>query len=190
MRNPVTCHKHYPFMKLSTLFFVLFLTSFHIACSPIYNVSYDYDQNFELAKISTYDWLPIPKEANINNLDAVRIKKEANAELQAKGLILTAENPEFLIAADIVTKEKQRITKWGYPYYDSYRTYDGSWTLDYYQYEEGTFILDFLEPVSKKLIWRGAAKVALDYANTPEKRDKLIKEAIQKILQNYPPPSE
>jgi hypothetical protein len=111
-------------------------------------------------------------------------------EMKAKGLVLTSKNPDFLIAADIVTKEKQRITKWGYPYYDSYRTYDGSWTLDYYQYEEGTFILDFLEPISKNLIWRGAAKVALDYANTPEKRDKLIKKAIQKILQNYPPPSE
>ena len=186
----ITCDSHCPFMKSAALFFVLFFTSSHIACSPIYNVSYDYDQNFKLATISTFDWLPIPKEANINSLDAVRIKKAANAELQAKGLILTSENPDFLIAADIVTKEKQRITTWGYPYYDSYRTYGGSWELDYYQYEEGTVILDFLEPVSKKLIWRGAAKVALDYANTPEKRDKLIKEAVHKILQNYPPPSE
>lgn len=175
-------------MKLSALIFVLFLSSFPVACSPVYNIAYDYDENFDLAKISTYDWWLMPKEANINNLDAVRIKNAVNAELQAKGLILTSENPDFLVAADIVTKEKQRITKWAYPYYDAYRTYGGSWTFDYYQYEEGTFILDFLEPVSKKLIWRGAAKVALDYANTPEKRDKLIKEAMHKILQNYPPP--
>ena len=174
-------------MKSAALFYVLFLTSSLIACSPIYNVSYDYDQNFDLAKISTYDWWPMPKEANINDLDAVRIKNAVNAELQAKGLILTAENPYFLVAADIVTKEKQRIITWGYPYYDSYRTYGGYWTLDYYQHEEGTFILDFLEPVSRKLIWRGSARVALDYANTPEKRDKMIKEAMHKILQNYPP---
>ena len=189
MRTLITCDNYSPFMKLAGLFFVLFLTSFHFACSPIYSVSYDYDESFELVQISTYGWLPIPKEANINNLDEVRIKKAVNAELKAKGLMLTSENPDFLIAADVATKEKQRITKWGYPYFDSYRTYDGSWTLDYYQYEEGTFILDFLEPVSKKLIWRGAAKVALDYANTPEKREKLIKEAMQKILQNFPPQS-
>jgi hypothetical protein len=62
--------------------------------------------------------------------------------------------------------------------------------IDYYQYEVGTFILDFVAPVSKNLIWNGAAKVALDFATTPEKRDKLIKEAMQKILQNYPPPAE
>jgi hypothetical protein len=177
-------------MKLSAPFFALLLTGFYIACSPIYNVSYDYDENFKPARISTYNWLPIAKESNINNLDAERIKKAVNAELQAKGLMLTSKNPDFLIAADIVTKEKQRITQWGYPYYDSFWIYDSAWVLDYYQYEEGTFILDFLEPISKNLIWRGAAKVVLDYANTPEKRDALIREAMQKILQNYPPPSE
>ena len=177
-------------MKLSAPFFALLLTGFYIACSPIYNISYDYDKNFKLTRISTYDWLPITKESNINNLDAERIKKAVNAELQAKGLMLTSKNPDFLIAADIVTKEKQRITQWGYPYYDSFWIYDGAGALDYYQYEEGTFILGFLEPNSKNLIWRGAAKVALDYANTPEKRDALIKEAMQKILQNYPPPSQ
>jgi hypothetical protein len=177
-------------MKLAGLFFVIFLTSFHIACSPIYNVSYDYDENFEPVQLSTYDWVPVPEEANINNLDAERIKKAVNAELKAKGLVLRSENPDFLIAADIIKKEKLRVTSWGYPYYDPYWPYYGFWSFDYYQYEEGTIVLNFLEPLSKNLIWRGTAKVALDYANTPEKRDKLIKEAMRKILQNYPPPSE
>jgi len=177
-------------MKFWALFFILFLASFHSGCSPIYSVSYDYDENLELFQISTYDWLPVPEEANINNLDAERIKKAVNAELQAKGLRLKSENPDFLIAADIITKEKLRVSNWGYPYYDPYWTYYGSWSLDYYQYEEGTFVLNFLAYVSKNLIWRGTAKVALDYADTPEKRDKLIKETMRKILQNYPPPSE
>ena len=193
MTHPVTCDQQFSFMKLAGLFFVIFFTSFYMACSPIYNVSYDYDENVKLVQLSTYNWLPAPEEANINNLDAERIKKAVNAELKAKGLILRSENPDFLIAADIIKKEKLTITNWGYPYYDPYWPnwpYYGSWSFDYYQYEEGTIVLNFLEPVSKNLIWRGAAKAALDYANTPEKRDKLIKEAMRKILQNYPPPSE
>lgn len=183
-------------MKLSGLILVLFLTSFNIGCSPIYSVSYDYDKNLELLPITTYQWLPIPKDANITNLDEARIQKSVNAELQAKGLRLTSDNPDFLIAADIITKEKLQITQRDYPYYYSYRTYGESRAIDYYrttnyyQYQEGTFILDFVEPFSKKLIWHGAAKVDLDYADNPEKRDKLIKEAMQKILQNYPPSSE
>ena len=178
------------FMKLSYLFLILLLTISIISCSSIYNVSYDYDKNIDLIQISTYDWLPIPKEAKINNLDEARIKKAVNAELAAKGLILTSKNPDFLIAADIITKEKLRITRWGYPYYYSYWRYNGSWWVDSYQYKEGTFILDFVKPASKNLIWNGSARVALDYADTPEKRDTLIKEAMKKILQNFPPPSE
>jgi len=160
-----------------------------ISCSPIYSVSFDSDENINLIQLSTYDWMPIPKEANINNLDEARIKKAVNAELEAKGLKLTSNNPDFLIAVDIITKDKLRITRWGYPYYYSYRTYNGSWSVDAYQYQEGTFILDFVKPASKNLIWQGSARVSLDYANTPEKRDRLIKEAMQKILQNFPSPS-
>ena len=172
------------FMKLSCLFLILLLTSSFISCSSVYNVSYDYDENSDLTRLSTYSWMPIPKEANINNLDEARIKKAVNAELGANGLILTSKNPDFLVAADIITKEKLRITQWGYPYYYSYWAYNGSWWVDSYQYKEGTFILDFVKPASKNLLWRGSARVALDYA------DKLVKEAMKKILQNFPPPSE
>jgi hypothetical protein len=175
-------------MKLSCLFLILFLASSIINCSPINSVSYDYDKNIDLVQISTYDWLPIPKEAKINNLDEARIKKAVNAELEAKGLILNSNNPDFLIATDIITKEKLRIIQWGYPYYYSYWEYNRSWSVDSYQYQEGTFILDFVKPASKKLIWHGSARASLDYADTPEKRDRLIKEAMKKILQNFPPP--
>ena len=177
-------------MKISGLFLIALLASAVTGCSPIYSVSFDSDGSVDLIQLSTYDWLPIPKEANINNLDEARIKRAVNAELEAKGLRLTSNNPDFLIAADIISKEKLRITQWGYPYYYSYRLYEGSWSVNAYQYEEGTFILDFLKPTSKNLIWQGSARVALDNASTPEKRNRLIKEAMQKILQNFPTPSK
>ena len=172
------------------IFLIVFLVGFFISCSPIYSVSFDSDKNVDLSQLSTYDWLPVPKAANINNLDQARIKKAVNAELEAKGLRLASMNPDFLIAVDIITKEKLRIIQWGYPYYYSYRAYDGSLSVDSYQYEEGTFILDFVKPASNNLIWQGTARVSIDFANTPEKRERLIKEAMQKILQNFPAPSK
>ena len=44
-----------------------------------------------------------------------------------------------------------------------------------------------MESNSKNLLWRGAAKSVVDDARTPEKRDKVINEAVQKILENFPP---
>ena len=110
-------------MKLTSILFLLLFTSFYIGCSPIYSVSYDYDKNFELVQISTYDWLPISKDANINNLDAVRIQKAVNTELKAKGLNLTSKDPDILIAAHMVRKEKLRGTQQAHPDYYSYQTW-------------------------------------------------------------------
>ena len=56
-----------------------------------------------------------------------------------------------------------------------------------YEYEEGSLILDFVDAKSKKLIWRGAAKAEVNRVNTPEKAEKLISEAVQEILKNFPP---
>jgi hypothetical protein len=58
-----------------------------------------------------------------------------------------------------------------------------------FQYEEGSLILDFVDPQTKQLIWRGSAKAEVDDVKTPEKREALIDEAVQKILKNFPPPS-
>jgi len=41
---------------------------------------------------------------------------------------------------------------------------------------------------SKNLIWRGSAKAQTNTVKTPEKREKLITEAVQKILEKFPPP--
>ena len=174
-------------LKLIGFLVVYFFAGSVVGCSPIYNVSYDYDETLNPARLSAYGWLPSPKEANISSLDEGRIIEGVNADLTAKGLMSTSDNPDFLIIADVVTKDRRRFTEWGYPFYYPYRPYRGLPTLDSYQYQEGTFILDFVEPSSRKLIWRGTAKAELDYADTPDKRDKLIKTVIQKILENFPP---
>ena len=59
--------------------------------------------------------------------------------------------------------------------------------IDVYQYEEGNLILDFIDPKSKELIWRGSAKAVVGNEKTPEERQKKIEETIQKILEKYPP---
>jgi hypothetical protein len=68
---------------------------------------------------AAFSALPTEIKANINNLDAMRIKNAVNAELKAKGLVLTSKNPDFLIAADIVTIDKkghaENITKLSTP---------------------------------------------------------------------------
>jgi len=162
-----------------------------ISCSPIYNVKYDYDTKTDFASLKTYDWLPIPAKADIDRLNVERIKNAVNSQMVAKGLRKTPDNPDFLIASHVGKKGKVRIADWGYGYGRQGRYwggYGGPRGVDVYEYEEGSLILDFVDAKSKKLIWRGSAKAQTNTVKTPEKREKLITEAVQKILDKFPPP--
>ena len=179
-------------MKAIHTFLVLFFIGFTASCASIYGVQYDYDKQVNFENLKTYDWMPVPEKATMDSLVVDRVKNAVNAELQAKGLTMTSNNPDFFIAEHLGKKDKVRVTNWGYGYgsYGRYRGgYWGPQGVDTYQYEEGSLILDFVDAKSKKMIWRGVAKAQIDDTNTPEKSEKLIDEAVQEILKNFPPPA-
>ena len=43
-------------------------------------------------------------------------------------------------------------------------------------------------PSPKTLVWRGVASKTLDAEAKPEKQQKNLKKAVEKMLKNYPPP--
>jgi hypothetical protein len=163
-----------------------------LGCSTVYDVQYDFDQQADFSRLLKYDWMPTPEGANIDDLSIARVKKAVNADLKAKGLQLTSQDPDFFIAEHMGAEEKVQINNWGYaygPYNGYWGGYWGNGGVSEYRYEEGTLILDFVDAETNKLIWRGAAKAEIDRVNTPEKKDKLVAEAVQAILKNFPPKS-
>jgi len=52
----------------------------------------------------------------------------------------------------------------------------------------GTVNLDMYDAATKKLVWRGVASKTVDAGTKPEKRQKNITKAADKMLKNYPPP--
>ena len=177
-------------MKIMNIVFILYYIGFLISCSSIYDISYDYDRSADFLNLKTYDWIPVPEKSNMNSLDLMRIQKAVSAELNDKGLIKASKDPDFLIASHFGTKDKINVSSWGYGYGPYGRYWGGYWGyggVSVYQYEEGTLIIDFVEPNSKNLLWRGAAKSVVDNTITPENRDKMINDAVQKVLENFPP---
>jgi len=179
-------------MKAIRVILVLFFIGFTVGCST-YNVKYDYDLQANFAEFKTFDWMQIPENAYMESLIVQRVKNAVNAELKAKGLIISSNNPDFLIAEHLGKKDKIRVSNWGYGYgsygygsYGRYRRYGG---VSAYKYEEGVLILDFVDTKSKKLIWRGSATAVVQNVNTPKKKEKLINAAVKAILKKYPPSS-
>ena len=167
-----------------------------VSCSAIYGVSYDYDKNVDFSRLKSYHWFPMTvnnlseKSETIDSISLKRIRNAVHNHLDPKGLRASERNPDFLIAVYLRTKERLSVRNYGgpyvYPYYD-YGPYWGTPTIR--QYEEGTLLLDFVDTESKQLIWRGSAKSDLESVTTPQEREELINEAVQRILENFPPPS-
>ncbi len=174
-------------MKAIKIFFVLSFIGFTVSCSPIYDVKYDYDQQANFSDLKTFDWMQLPEKAGINSLVVQRVKKAVNAELKAKGLMMTSSNPDFLIAEHHGKRDQLQISDWGFSRGHRYR-YEPA-RVSVYAFEEGSLILDFVDAKSKQLIWRGSAKAQVDNIDTPEKNEKLINAAVKEILKKYPPSS-
>ncbi len=172
-------------MKTLTFIYCLCLTAIFVGCSPI-SVSHDYDPQTNFSNLKTFSWLPFPEKTVFNQLVVERIKKAVTAELSFKGLSQNSQRPDFLIAMYGATKEKLDINDWGYN--DGPRALGwGERNIDVRQYTEGTIILDFIDPKSRNLIWRGEAKAAIDPNASPDKRRKRINEGVAKLLASFPP---
>ena len=55
------------------------------------------------------------------------------------------------------------------------------------QYEQGTLLLDLIDPESKQLIWRGTGQTRLRDLKTPEEREARVREVVDRILERFPP---
>jgi hypothetical protein len=181
-------------MKAIKIVLVLIFVGFIVSCSKTYNVKSNYDRQVNFADLKTYDWLTVPESATLDKGAIQNIKNAVNTQLKAKGLAAASSNPDFLIAEHVGKQSKVETTDWGYGYRPHRETmggygggYSGASKPTLRQYEEGVLILDFIDPKTKEMIWRGSVKAEIKKGNTPEKSEKLINEAVRKILRNYPP---
>ena len=174
-------------MKDLVILLVSSLTALTMSCSPIYDVRYDYERKTNFAGLKTYDWLVAPKGAEVEPVLQDRLKNAVNTTLEAKGLRMTSEDPDFSIAMQTMSKEKVRHSPeaWGYGYGSRWHSHKYRTRI----YDEGTLVLDFVETASKKLIWRGTAQGLVESNMTPEKLDDIVNLAVQKTLKNFPPPT-
>jgi hypothetical protein len=155
-----------------------------VGCSTI-TTTVDYDRSEDFSKYRTYGWIGT---GNLrNDLVEKRIVAAVDQQLAAKGLT-KSDSPDVLVAVHGRLSKETQITAyntgWGYGYR---RGGMGVTTATAKDVPVGTLILDFVDGKDKDLVFRGTATSTIDGSASPEDRDKKIQEAVQKILENYPP---
>ena len=174
------------------------------ACSTL-EVSYDYDPKASFTGLKSYGWLKEPQKPtgdpriDGNTILKNRIHESVDAELAARGFRKVENDPDFLVAYHVSLDRRRSVQTlnsyygygpgWGYGYGAAYRPgyWAGAPETYVYEYEEGTLILDIVDPKNRELMWRGSAQDEVHFTATPEKDQSQLHEAVNKMLENFPP---
>lgn len=190
---------------MKNIFFINFIVLCFISgCSSI-KVTSDYDPSVSFSRFHSYEWiLDAPKKTGDPRIDGNsllqnRVRLAVDNQLASKGYQkVTLESPDFLVTYHVTLDKQTEIQTinsynqygqgWGWRYGRSYYP-----TMNYgtetlvYSYEQGSLIVDIVEPKSRELVWRGSATDKVNFSNSPEQKEQQINEAVQKLLEQFPP---
>jgi hypothetical protein len=166
-------------------------------CSSKMKVATDFDPSHAkaISAYKTYAWLPLPTsgDSRINDeFVAQHVVPEVDRLLAAKGFERdTTGTTDFLVGYIVtlqaVTDVKTANTYYGYEYGYEGATGPGYTTTYDVSYEQGTLILDVVDTERDQIVWRGTAQAKTGGNPDPKKQQERLAEAVQKILDKFPP---
>ena len=182
-------------MKLFRSLVLIGLIALAAGCTTI-KVASDFDPEADFSKLHSYAIHAAPADAVTdprvdNSLLDERIRAALDTELSAKGFQkLRGGSPDFLVSFHVGVQSKLDVTTLNrsYPYYGGYYGAWGGYSETMVrEYEQGTLIIDVIDPSTGNLIWRGSAQSEVKDLKTPEARTKRINVVVERVLKNFPP---
>ena len=160
------------------------------------DVNYNFDESADFAKYKTYRWEKHPQSIDVDELTLRQMGAAFEAELAKKGLAKAASGPaDLVIVYQLAIKQEKQITSFdtGFGYGPGWRR--GGWygggggmtTASTSTLSIGSVALDMFDAGMKQLVWRGVASKTLQANVKPDKQQKNMAKAAEKLLKNYPP---
>jgi hypothetical protein len=156
--------------------------------------SYDYDKSADFASFKTYAHKDGTKVGQ--PLIDERIVNGIEAELAKKGLTKVEANPDVFVVYHVAFDKQKDISTFSSGYGGGYGPYGwgygGGWgggttTTQVRDILVGTLVVDVADAKKNAMVWRGMGVKEVNTQAKPEKRDKSIAKALEKIFKNYPP---
>lgn len=164
-----------------------------IACSVAYgqDVITNYLPGADFAKYRTYKWVMIGPAGVPDQILETQIRQSIDSQMTAKGLTkVDGDKADLLVRYRVaVTKEREwNATGTG----DLFRgpgldTAMGSGTATSTTIEVGTLVLDMYDANAKQLVWTGHVTKTINPSENPQKNQRNIDKAMQRLLKNFPP---
>jgi len=181
--------------KKFTLFSILFSMLLTAGCNRVKS-SYDFDSNVDFTQVKTWQWdkTTSAEFTQANPLIDKRIIKAIEGNLVSKG-IKQSTPADINVSYSISIEEKLSSGGVNIAIGMSLRATDrGSVSLSrgnhqLTQTKEGTLTIDMTSAKDGALLWRSTGMRSLPHAaSSPEKSQAKITEAVNEMLENFPPP--
>jgi hypothetical protein len=166
------------------------------SCKPTLKISSDYDRSANFSAYKTFSLYYLVTSRTVNELNEERIWNSIRATMSKKGYIENDHNPDLLVNAVFVVKNKKYVTASSnaYGYGGVYRPY-GYWgrgygmasantTFQANNYREGSLLIDVVDAKTNKLIWEGTGNS--EFEKKPKNPDEVISKAVNKIMADFP----
>ena len=158
-------------------------------------VSYDFNKTANFASFRTY----AHKDGTRVGQPLIddRIVAAIDAAMAAKGLTKADANPDLFVVYHVAFDKEKDISTFSSGYGGGYGAYGWGWggggwaggttTTQVRDIVVGTLVIDLADAKQNQIAWRGMGVKEIDTHAKPEKRDKSINNAVEKIFKNYPP---
>ena len=178
------------------IFLAFFSFSLGVSLAGAQDVRYNFDSQANFAAFKTYKWAEIKGADRPNQLVDKQIRDALEAGLATKGLEETdSDSADLYIAYQTAIGTEKQFTSyntgwgygpgWGRGWYGGMGS--GMTTGSTSTIYVGQLGIDMYETAKKDLVWRGTASKTLDPKAKPEKQQKNLAKAVNKLLNNYPP---
>lgn len=175
-------------MKLAPL--LLCALALLAGCSAV-SVNADYDSATDFAALRTWSWHSQELPAGLDELTNRRIRAALEPALASRGLVAAAAGAKADVLVAYHVEVRQRVESDPVTYGMGYGWrggYAGVATGGQVRtYDEGTLHVDLVAPDGKTLLWRGSGTRVLAEKASPKEREERIREAVTKILEQFPP---
>lgn len=190
-------------MRFAILLAAIIISAGAGCASVAIYVEHDPTANFD--DLNRYSWLEEPSMGNPptaeNPILDARVRAIVEEVLASRGYEKATDGrPDFLVGYSVAVENTlQSVTIDRYYGYTqaTYLTRTRS-ARDYprqtmsrqtvvYEYQQGSLILDISTPLPGRLIWRGFARAVIEPDETQEQRDTRLREAVSKLLKQFPP---
>jgi hypothetical protein len=179
--------------KVTISSFLLIITVALItSCGPSLKVSSDYDKSADFTTYRTFSMYDLKTSGRVSQLNRERIAKYIKAEMTKRGFKETNTNPDLMVNAVTVIKDKRSLVANSnyYSYGGFYRPY-AYWapasrytTVSTYEYKDGSLVIDVVDAKTKKMIWEGTASA--QFEKRPQDPDAAISSTVAKIMEAFP----